>query len=732
MTDQKHAALGHLLGARLPAWEQARKPQELKMVECYQDVMRIPRDGDTTGTGAAKAKKSAGLFIGSSRNKVRAARAKINDALFGAGSLPFDTSPTNDKLAPFADAVEEILTEQFNRMKFRDLLKTGVNTLAMYGTGFMFGPFVRKECLTETSAGEGGGIKEEKYEYDFPYYEIGNTLDVYPDPEARDVAKGLGVFWVTMESPHTVAAWKLDKRYVNIDGALLSPGDAGNETGGDIATQRRANLEYWHNNNRIKVARFFGKVPKSSMTADGSPNEAPETGEMVDVVVIMAGGVVVKVDVSPYGAKLPALPCVYEAVSHEVWGVGVAENNAPHQKVTNAAFRLVMEGKGMALLGTSSVDRSKFLPTEDFKKFPGKVYQFKPGLSPEERNTAILHHVEPDVTSGWADLIRMSEQFSDDDTGITKYTQGDDSSNLNKTASGISMIMSASSLPIKEVIQNIDSMWIEQMVERTIEWNLKYLSVETVQRIHGDEIAQVWGQIKQFGKTSFMEWQATGTSSFMQKEILTNKIRAFADFAMSNPATAPLIDARELLQQTWDVMEIGRESPILKQEGEAEIPPQIQQQMQQMQQENEMLKQTAQELGDKYNELHAADEVKRGELELKRGELNIKDYDAKTKRMAAIRQPGATGNMPMDPEEDEEGTPMTQEQSDMRQLMAMMGQLMQVMMIAAAPKRIVRDESGRAIGAEPVMPEQQAPEEEYPEPAMQQAEQQFTDEGSEQ
>lgn len=629
MTDIKHAALGNLLCARLPAWEQARKPQELKMLECYQDVMRIPRDGDTSGTGAAKAKKSAGLFIGSSRNKVRAARAKINDALFGSGSFPFDTSPTNDELAPFADAVEDILTEQFERMDLKGLLKTGVNTLAMYGTGFAFGPFVRKECLTETGADDMGGIKETKYDYDFPYYEIANSLDCIPDPEARYLGKGLGIFWVTMESPHTVAAWARDKRYTNVAAALLSPGDAGNETGGDIAAQRRGNVETWHQNGRIKVARFFGKVPKTCLTADGSPSESLDTGEMIDVTVIMAGGVVVKADKSPYGEKNAAMPCVYEATDHEIWGVGVAENNAPHQKVTNAAFRLVMEGKGMALLGTSSVDRSKFVATEDFRKFPGKVYQFKPGLNSDERKDAIIHHIEPDITDGWADLIRMSEQFSDDDTGITKYTQGDDSSNLNKTASGISMIMSASSLPIKEVIQNIDEMWIEEIVERTIEWNLKYLTVETVQKIHGDEIAEMWGKIKQFGKTSFMEWQATGTSSFMQKEILTNKIRAFAEFAMSNEATAPLIDARELLQQTWDVMEIGRESPILKEEGEQKIPPQVQQKMQETEQHAQMLEQSLQELGEKYNALEHGHEVDMDKLK-------VDAYKAQTERLKLL------------------------------------------------------------------------------------------------
>ncbi len=627
---QSTAALASLLESRLMEWDRSRKPQEQKMLDCYQDVMRIAREDDTKGSGAARAGKTAGLFIGSTRNKVRAARAKINDALFGNGQMPFDTTPTDESLAKFADTVEDIVTEQLERMGAKRMLKSGVDTLATYGTGFIFGPFVRKECLVETTADNSVGImaiKESKYEFDFPYFDLGNTLDVYPDPEARALHDGLGVFWVTMESPHTVLAWKSDKSYSYIAEAMVSGADGGNETGSDIATQMRGNVAYWHRNNRVKVARFFGKVPRSALRKGAQTEEQSLMDEMVDVVAIMAGGVVVKVNVSPYGQKMPALACTYEEVAHEIWGVGVAENNAPHQKVTNAAFRLFMEGKGMALLGTKAVDRSAFLPTENFVKYPGKVYQFKPGLSPEEKKAAIIDFIEPDITNGWMDVLRVSEQMSDDDTGITKYTQGDDSSNLNKTATGISMIMSASSLPIKEVIQHIDGSWIEPMVEALIDWNLKYLEVETVRKIHGAEAAQIWAKIKEFGKSSFMDWQATGTSSFMQKEVLTSKLRAFADFALSNPATAEKVDVTELLQQTWDVMQIGKESPILKPEDGQKVPPQVQLQMQQMHQENEMLKAAAQELGEKYNELDADAQ---GEAE----ERRIKAYDAQTKRLA--------------------------------------------------------------------------------------------------
>lgn len=663
----RNTALSSLLESRLVEWDRARKPQEQKLLECYQDVMRIPRADDTQGTGTARSKKAQPLFIGSTRNKVRAARAKIIDSLLGNGAMPFDTNPTNEELAPFADVVEDIVTEQMERGGFKALLKTGVNTLATYGTGFMFGPFVRKETIVETTSeiiGQSMKLNETKYEYDMPYFELGNTLDVYPDPEAREIKAGLGCFWVTMESPATVKGYKSREGYTNIDQACLCPTDNGNETGSERAAQLRGNVEYWFKNDRIKVARFFGKVPKSSLAdkEEGDADEPSNAGDLVDVVVIMAGGVVIKVESWPYGEKSPAHRCLYEAVEHEMWGVGVAENNIPHQRVTNAAFRLFMEGKGMALLGTSSVDRSKFLPTEDFKKFPGKVYQMKPGLSPEERQSARIEHIEPDITSGWIDVIRMSEQFSDDDTGITKYTQGDDAANLNKTATGISMIMNASSLPLKEVIQNIDSMWIEPIVECYIDWNLKYLEPETVEKIHGREKAMLWAQIKQFGKSSFMDWQATGTSSFMQKEVLTNKIRAFSEFALSNPITAEKIDTTELLNQTWDVMQIGKESPVLDENNpkpNSPLPPAVQQKVQELEEQVAQFTKGLQEAAQEHSEMEASLREKDIQLAQQKAENDIqkREFALAEKQAAFDAAVKAQAAMPAQPVE---GAPVQQ------------------------------------------------------------------------
>ena len=243
------------------------------------------------------------------------------------------------------------------------------------------------------------------------------------------------------------------------------------------------------------------------------------------------------------------------------------------------------------------------------------------------------------------DAIRLAEQFSDDDTAITKYTQGSDSGNLNKTATGISMIMGASSLPLKEVLQNVDSMWIERMVSDLVDWDLQYLEPEHVQMLHGDELAQKWAQIKEYGQHHFMKWKATGAASFMAKEVLLNKLMGFTNLVGSNPQFAALVDARELLEQVWDLTQIGRESPILKDEDLTmeKLPPQVQQMIQQLQQAAQAGQQAAQEVqrikqaaSEVLTKLERENDALRLQLKDKEAQGQVAAFDAETKRMSVI------------------------------------------------------------------------------------------------
>ncbi len=648
-------SLSTQLQGQFQRWCDGRKPQEEKFLVNYADAMRIPLDGDTKETGLSRAQKSK-LFVGSTRGKIRSARAKIKDSLFGSGKMPFDTTPSNEKLKAFADLVEEILTFQFKDMGYRGMLGGGVNSLCTYGTSTIFGPFEKQKThtsadLVDNGDGLGPRLAERKYPYPCPYFEHAPTMDVYNDLEASDTQNGMGTFWSSWKRPDEVRGWAAMDGYnaEAIEYACTQLGTNSSGEGSDRTTDERANLYRFSRDGRVRVLRYFGLVRRADLEAwapeqenDQNPMEAAPGGyveqndeEMVEAVIIMAGGIVIKASPTPYKeGRRPAYRCVYEEVEHEFYGVGIAENNEPHQRVVNAAFRLYIEGKAFALLKTCSIDKSKFEVSEDFKLYPGKQWLMRSGLTPEERKSAIIWHDMMDVTQGWEGVIELSERFSDDDTGITKYSQGSDSQHLNNTATGISMIMNASSLPMKEVIQNIDEMWIEKHVESLIDWDFENLTAEMVGVLLGEKQAAMWQQVLDFGKTSFMNWKATGSSTFMVKEILMQKLQGFMQLALGNPITASLVDARELLEQVWDSGEIGKESPVYDEEtlkqkqGGAQIPPEIQETLSK---QEELIKKQEEALAsrDADTQIKMAEIASRERLESQR--MLIADRDSRVK-----------------------------------------------------------------------------------------------------
>lgn len=632
----------------LDEWIQARRPQEQEWLEDYQDAMAIPRDGDSRGTGVAKANKAAPLFVGATRSKIRTAKARIRDSLFSGGRLPFDTSPVKEEFRQFADTFELIIESQLREDGYPMTLTAGITAIATYGTGWIMGPFVTEKTINEIVMQEPAPgyrlMGKSEYRYKCPHYEHARTMDVWPDPDAINEQSGRGVFWISPKPPGDIEFWKKDDQYRDVDSALREYSRYTQDSGSYLAEQARGNVERFTKDGRINLIRFFGRVPAKMLRewetgTVGEPDQTQDDEQNIEIVAIMAGGIVVRAYRSPYKER-PVRRCVYEeAVEPEMYGVGIARNNRPHQKMVNAAFRLYAEGKGYSLLGMWSVDRTKFSPRESFKMYPGKVFERAPGVTVEEAKQALIQIKFDDVTQGWENVIALSEKFSDDDTGISKYTQGQDSSNLNKTATGVSMIMNASSVPLKDVMSNVDNMWIDNHITDIIEWDLEFLEPETVEKLHGPEHARNWAQIKQLGSAKFMTWKPTGQSTFIAKEVLANKLQSYMQLALSSEIALKQVDVRELMEQVWDALDVGKESPVLtdedleKQGGAEKIPPELQEQMmaakeehdallaehQKMQQENQALQL---QLRDKQADIVSKSNQAMAELQEKQRQFN--------------------------------------------------------------------------------------------------------------
>ena len=125
---------------------------------------------------------------------------------------------------------------------------------------------------------------------------------------------------------------------------------------------------------------------------------------------------------------------------------------------------------------------------------------------------------------------------------------------MTRTASGMSMLLGASSLNIKTVIKNIDDFLLKPLGEAFFHWNMQFIEEDL--DIVGD-----------------LEIQAMGTASLMQKEVRSQRLTMFLQTAQ-NPAVAPFVKMSKLISELAFSLDLDPEE-ILNSPEEAAIAAQI-------------------------------------------------------------------------------------------------------------------------------------------------------------
>ncbi|WP_297455981.1 poly(3-hydroxybutyrate) depolymerase [Persephonella sp.] len=85
-------------------------------------------------------------------------------------------------------------------------------------------------------------------------------------------------------------------------------------------------------------------------------------------------------------------------------------------------------------------------------------------------------------------VLEMLEMTTENLSGITRYSQGLDGKALNKTATGISMIMQASNQRIELIVRIISEVALRPLFRYLVELNQRYIDQETVIRLTNEPI----------------------------------------------------------------------------------------------------------------------------------------------------------------------------------------------------------------------------------------------------
>jgi hypothetical protein len=147
--------------------------------------------------------------------------------------------------------------------------------------------------------------------------------------------------------------------------------------------------------------------------------------------------------------------------------------------------------------------------------------------------------------NGLNQIVDIFRKFADETTSLPSYTHGEQTGGLNKTATGMSMLMGAANVALKSTIKNIDDFLMEPMITALFHWNMEF---GTNQKSKGD-----------------LRIVARGSTALVQKEVQSQRLLQFLSL-VSNPMDAGLVDRNQLLRDIAQSMDIDPDEIVKSEE----------------------------------------------------------------------------------------------------------------------------------------------------------------------
>jgi hypothetical protein len=449
----------------------------------------------------------------------------------GASSNPNDITINPADIA--AKKMEKTILDQLDGSDASVHLRHTAFEMVLLGTGILKGPLTSELTLHKWDKTEDGSMQYEPIYKMTPKVQSTSVWNFYPDP---DGISSTDLEWAIER--HGMSRTQLrdlgrrpmfKKNVINYILNQFTPNYVKESWESILYDHNRSQeperyevLEYWGYIDR-KVAEDFGiTIPKYLMTKD-----------YVQANVWLCCDQIIRMVLNPFiPNRIPYLIAPYEINPYQIWGVGVPENMADSQIVMNGHARMAIDNLALAGNVVFEVDETYLAPGEDLKIYPGRIFR-RSGGPPGQ---SIFATKFPNTATENLAMFDKFRQLADESTGIPSYSHGQTGvSGTTRTASGMSMLMGASSLNIKTVIKNIDDYLIKPLGESMFAWNMQF---NKDLEIRGD-----------------LEVRARGTSSLMAKEVRSQRLMMFMQVA-GNPALAPFVKWNTVLREIAKSLEI--------------------------------------------------------------------------------------------------------------------------------------------------------------------------------
>jgi len=427
-----------------------------------------------------------------------------------------------------AKKMEKKIHDQLEESGTNKQLRHAAFEMALFGTGIMKGPFaVDKEYPNWTDDGE----------YDPLIKTVPSTSHVsiwnfYPDPDADNMDDAEFVVERHKMSRSQLRALKSRPYFRNdaIDASIDM---------GESYTRK-----YWEDqmeddagstkSERYEILEFWGFVDATVLEENGLaiPKELKDV-DQINVNIWICNGNVLRLVLNPFTpVRIPYYAVPYELNPYSFFGVGIAENMDDTQTLMNGFMRMAIDNAALSGNLIIEVDETNLVPGQDMSVYPGKIFR-RQGGAPGQ---ALFGTKFPNVAGENMQLFDKARVLADESTGFPSFAHGQTGvQGVGRTASGISMLMSAANGSIRNVVKNVDDYLLAPLGRAFYSFNMQF---DFDPSIRGD-----------------LEIKAQGTESLMANEVRSQRLMQFLG-VVSNPVLAPFAKMDYIVREIAKSMDL--------------------------------------------------------------------------------------------------------------------------------------------------------------------------------
>ena len=490
------------------------------------------------------------LPAGATYPNVESIEQKADDILAeGLSAIP--EIPEISPAEKAARRMEKLIHDQIEESNGSSEIRNALLEAALLGTGIVKGPFNFNKKLHKWSD-EGGERNYNPLEVRVPRIEFVSCWDFYPDPAATNIE----------ECEYVIHRHKMNKSQLRQlrnmpyfdEEAIRSCIQMGaNYIEKDFESQLKDDAREDDYGSNFEVLEYWGIMDAEYAREVGI--ELDDSVDDLDEVQINAwvcGDKLLRAVINPFTPyRIPYNAFPYERNPYNFFGIGVAENMDDSQQIMNGHARMAIDNLALAGSLVFDVDESALVGGQSMDVYPGKVFRRQAGMPGQSIYGLKFPNTAPENMM----MFDKFRQLADEQTGIPSYSHGQTGvQSMTRTASGMSMLLGASSLNIKTVIKNLDDFLLKPLGESYFQWNMQFF--EGGLDVQGD-----------------LEVRATGTNSLMQKEVRSQRLTMFLQTAQS-PAIAPFVKISKLVSELAYSLDLDPDE-ILNDPEEAAIMAQI-------------------------------------------------------------------------------------------------------------------------------------------------------------